>query len=144
MNYVVRTWPWILVALAAVVLYPEMEDPELGCPIMMLEFLPIGVLGLVVASLVAAFMSTVSTLINWGASYLTNDLYHRFIRPEADQRELVLMGRVASVIIAVFGAAAAFVADDVATEIGRATSELQSRGHLVCRLLLEKKNTVTH
>src|SRR5690625_1020629 len=115
MNYVVRTWPWILVALAAVVLYPEMEDPELGYPIMMLEFLPIGLLGLVVASLVAAFMSTVSTLINWGASYLTNDLYHRFIRPEADQRELVLMGRVASVIIAVFGAAAAFVADDVAT-----------------------------
>ena len=115
MNYVVRTWPWILVALAAVVLYPELEDPELGYPIMMLEFLPIGLLGLVVASLVAAFMSTVSTLINWGASYLTNDLYHRFMRPEADQKELVLMGRVASVMIAVIGAAAAFVADDVAT-----------------------------
>src|SRR5690625_3950674 len=60
-------------------------------------------------------MSTVSTLINWGASYLTNDLYHRFIRPEADQRELGLMCRVASVIVAVFGAAPPLVADDVAT-----------------------------
>jgi len=114
-NYVVRTWPWVLVALAAVVLYPAMEDPELGYPRMMIEFLPVGVLGLVVASLVAAFMSTVSTLINWGASYLTNDFYRRFVHPHADQRRLVFVGRVASVIITALGAMAAFVADDVAT-----------------------------
>src|SRR5690606_18568341 len=88
MNYVVRTWPWVLVALAAVVLYPDLDDRELGYPLLMLDFLPVGLLGLVVASLIAAFMSTVSTNINWGASYLTNDLYRRFIHPEASQREL--------------------------------------------------------
>jgi Na+/proline symporter len=115
MNYVVRTWPWVLVALAALVLYPDLEDPELGYPMLMLDFLPVGILGLVVASLVAAFMSTVSTQINWGASYLTNDLYQRFIRPDATQAELVAAGRGASIIIAVFGALAAFFAESVAT-----------------------------
>lgn len=115
LNYVVRTWPWVLVALAALVLYPELEDPELGYPRLMMDFLPTGMLGIVVASLVAAFMSTVSTLINWGASYLTNDLYKRFIHPEASQRELVAVGRVASVLVAVFGALAAFFSDRVAT-----------------------------
>ena len=113
MHYVVRTWPWVLVALAAVVLYPDLDDPELGYPKLMLDFLPAGLLGLVVASLVAAFMSTVSTLINWGASYLTNDLYLRFIRPDATQKQLVAAGRVASVLITVMGATAAFLAQDI-------------------------------
>ncbi|MBT8336471.1 MAG: sodium:proline symporter, partial [Gemmatimonadetes bacterium] len=80
LHYVVRTWPWIIVALAAVVIYPDLADPEQGYPRLMLDFLPTGLLGLVVASLVAAFMSTVSTTINWSASYLTNDLYVRFLR----------------------------------------------------------------
>jgi Na+/proline symporter len=115
MHYVVRTWPWILVALAALVLYPDLEDPELGYPMLMLDFLPPGVLGLVVASLVAAFMSTVSTQINWGASYLTHDLYARFVHPEATQPELVAVGRLASALIAVLGALAAFFSDSVAT-----------------------------
>jgi len=114
-NYVVRTWPWVLVALAALVLYPDLEDKELGYPMMMLDFLPVGVLGIVVASLVAAFMSTVSTNINWGASYLTNDLYRRFMNPDATQPELVAAGRVASVLITAVGAGAAFFATDVAT-----------------------------
>jgi len=113
MHYVVRTWPWVLVALAAVVLYPDLEDRELGYPRLMLDFLPAGILGLVVASLLAAFMSTVSTLINWGASYLTNDLYRRFIRPQASDRRLVAAGRVASVAITVLGAVAAFFAQDI-------------------------------
>ncbi|HMB91327.1 MAG TPA: sodium:solute symporter family protein [Rhodothermales bacterium] len=115
MHYVVRTWPWVLVALAALVIYPDLEDRELGYPMLMLDFLPVGVLGLVVASLVAAFMSTVSTLINWGASYLTNDLYRRFVDTDATQQQLVFVGRIASVLITIFGAAAAFFADDVAT-----------------------------
>jgi Na+/proline symporter len=114
-NYVVRTWPWVLVALAALVLYPDLEDKELGYPMMMLDFLPVGMLGIVVASLVAAFMSTVSTNINWGASYLTNDLYRRFMNPDATQAELVAVGRIASVLITAVGAAAAFFATDVAT-----------------------------
>ena len=69
-HCVVRTWPWVLVGLVALFMYPE--DRELGYPRLMLDLLPAGILGLVIASLVAA---TVSTLINWGASYLTNDLY---------------------------------------------------------------------
>lgn len=75
MQYIVRTWPWILVALVAIILYPDLSDPELGYPKLMLDFLPPAILGLVVASLIAAFMSTVSTSINWGASYIANDLY---------------------------------------------------------------------
>jgi solute:Na+ symporter, SSS family len=115
MHYVVRTWPWVIVAIAAVVVFPDLEDKELGYPLLMMEFLPVGVLGLVVASLVAAFMSTVSTLINWGASYLTNDLYARFMRPAASQKELVLAGRVASVLVATLGAMVAFYSDAVMT-----------------------------
>ena len=115
LHYVIRTWPWIVVALAAVVIYPNLEDRELGYPMLMLDYLPPVMLGLVVASLVAAFMSTVSTLINWGASYLTNDLYGRFISPDADQAELVFAGRVASVLVTVLGAIAAFYSSDVTT-----------------------------
>ncbi|MEY3299527.1 MAG: Sodium/glucose cotransporter [Cyanobacteriota bacterium] len=115
LNYVVRTWPWVIVALAAVVIYPNLEDRELGYPMLMLDFLPPALLGLVVASLIAAFMSTVSTLINWGASYLTNDLYGRFLRPDASQAELVLSGRIASVGVTALGAVAAFYSQDVAT-----------------------------
>ena len=116
LNYVVRTWPWIIVALAALVIYPDSEllnaagtvDRELGYPRMMLDFLPPVLLGLTVASLLAAFMSTVSTLINWGASYLVNDLYARFFRTDATQSELVFAGRMASVLITILGAIAAF------------------------------------
>ncbi|MCM1984727.1 sodium:solute symporter family protein [Lyngbya confervoides] len=115
LNYVVRTWPWIVVALVALVVFPDLEDPELGYPKLMLEFLPPAVLGLVVASLLAAFMSTVSTLINWGASYLTNDLYGRFLHPDATQSELVLAGRVASVLVTLLGAVAAFFSKDITT-----------------------------
>ncbi|MCT7982612.1 Na+:solute symporter [Laspinema sp. A4] len=115
MHYVIRTWPWILVALAALVLYPDLQDKELGYPKLMLDFLPPAMLGLVVASLIAAFMSTVSTSINWGASFVTNDLYLRFIKPSATQTELVLIGRLSSVLVTAIGAIAAFVASDVAT-----------------------------
>lgn len=115
LHYVVRTWPWIIVALAAVVIYPDLGDRELGYPMLMLDYLPPIMLGLVVASLIAAFMSTVSTLINWGASYLTNDLYGRFISPNATQAELVFAARIASVLVTLLGAVAAFIATDVAT-----------------------------
>ena len=115
LHYVIRTWPWIIVALVAMVIYPDLGDRELGYPKLMLDFLPPFILGLVVSSLVAAFMSTVSTSINWGASYLTNDLYLRFFKPDATQAELVTVGRVASVLVTVLGAIAAFFASDVRT-----------------------------
>ncbi len=115
LNYVVRTWPWVVVALVAQVLYPDLPDPELGYPRLMRDVLPPVLLGVVVASLLAAFMSTMSTLINWGASYLTRDLYQRFWRPQAGQAELVAAGRVASVVVTALGAVAAFYAQDVTT-----------------------------
>ena len=115
LHYVVRTWPWIIVALVAVVIYPDLEDKELAYPKLMLDFLPPVMLGLVVTSLIAAFMSTVSTSINWGASYLTNDIYRRFLKPDAAQGELVAVGRITSVLVTVFGALAALYATDVRT-----------------------------
>ena len=115
MHYVIRTWPWILVALASIIIYPDLQDRELGYPKLMIDFLSPGILGLVVASLVAAFMSTVSTSINWGASFITNDLYRRFIKPDATQAELVLVGRLSSLLVTVLGGVAAFFAKDVAT-----------------------------
>ncbi|MGC9505115.1 sodium:solute symporter family protein [Baaleninema sp.] len=114
MHYVVRTWPWIVVALVALVVFPDLPDKELGYPKLMLEYLGPGLLGLVVASLIAAFMSTVSTSINWGASFITNDLYLRFVEPEASQTKLVFVGRFSSVIVTALGAVAAFVAEDIA------------------------------
>jgi SSS family solute:Na+ symporter len=115
MHYVVRTWPWIIVAIVALAIYPDLEDKQLGYPMLMLDFLPTGVLGLVVASLFAAFMSTVSTLINWSASYMTNDLYARFMRPQATQKELVLAARIASVIVCVIAGIVVFFSDSILT-----------------------------
>ncbi|MGK7872300.1 MAG: sodium:solute symporter family protein [Xenococcaceae cyanobacterium] len=113
LHYVVRTWPWIIVALVAIAIYPDLQDRELGYPKLMLQFLSPGMLGLVVASLVAAFMSTVSTSINWGASFITNDLYLRFVKPDATQTQLVLVGRLATIGVTALGALAAFLAKDI-------------------------------
>jgi len=113
LNYVVRTWPWVVVALAALVVLPRLDDPELAYPLMMRKYLPAGMLGLVFASLLAAFMSTVSTQVNWGASYAVRDLYQRFIAPDADQARLVRAGRLAAVVITVAAALASFFMSDV-------------------------------
>jgi Na+/proline symporter len=113
LNYVVRTWPWVVVALAALVVLPGLRDPETAYPIMMRQYLPVGLLGLVFASLLAAFMSTVSTQVNWGASYVVRDLYQRFVRREAEQARLVLVGRLATVLITLLAAAASFAMEDV-------------------------------
>jgi Na+/proline symporter len=114
-HYVIRTWPWIVVALVALILYPNLADPEIGYIVLMLDYLPAGLLGLVVASFLAAFMSTVSTQINWGASYIVNDLYLRWVRPAADDAESVWVGRASSVVIVALAATAAFYAQDIGT-----------------------------
>lgn len=114
LNYVIRTWPWVLVGLAALVLLPGLEDPELAYPILMKRYLPPGLLGLVFASLLAAFMSTVSTQINWGASYLVNDLYGRFAGVKEDAR-LLRAARWASVGLTLLAATVSFFMDDVGT-----------------------------
>ncbi len=112
-NYLVRSWLWILVALSALVLLPPQQDWELSYPILAVEYLPPIALGVVVVSLVAAFMSTVSTSLNWGASYLTHDLYQRFLRPSADRRELLFVGQITSVILLLIGVLTALVSDSI-------------------------------
>ena len=114
-NYVLRSWPWIVVALAAVVLLPDQTDWEQSYPLLAVQLLPPVALGLVVVSLVAAFMSTVSTSVNWGASYLTHDLYQRFVRPQATEKELLLVGQLASVLLVVFGVLTALISNSIGT-----------------------------
>lgn len=111
-HYALRPWPWILVALCSLVLYPDVEalrqafphvDPavvreDLGYSAM-LTHLPPGLLGFVLASLVAAYVSTISTQLNLGSSYVVNDFYQRFLRPSASERELVLVGRATTVLL---------------------------------------------
>tara|TARA_B100001250_G_scaffold23734_1_gene19875 strand:- start:797 stop:2527 length:1731 start_codon:yes stop_codon:yes gene_type:complete len=116
-HYAIRPWPWILIALSSLIIFPELSDirekfPEIsenkiGHDIAypaMLTLLPPGLLGLVSASLVAAFMSTMSTQVNLGASYLVNDFYHRFIDPNATEKKLVFVGRVFTVFSIILGA----------------------------------------
>jgi SSS family solute:Na+ symporter len=95
-HYAIRPWPWILVALASTILYPGLEDPKEGYVLAVMDLLPSGLTGLVLAGFAAAYMSTISTQLNWGASYLVNDLYGRFIRPDLDERELVKAARVST------------------------------------------------
>ena len=121
-HYALRPWPWILIALASLVLYPTLPElaaefpslpasqlrSDLGYPVM-LRLLPAGLLGVVVASLIAALMSTLSTHLNWGASYLVHDCYARFVRPGATEPERVWAGRVASAGLMVLAALGALV-----------------------------------
>lgn len=108
LNYVVRAWPWILAALVAMLVLPGLEDPETAYPALMVRYLPSGLLGLVFASLLAAFMSTVSSQVNWGASYLVNDIYQRFLVPDASQAHLVWAGRIATLLITAVASGIAF------------------------------------
>ena len=96
--YAVRPWPWILVALASLILYPGLEDPSTGY-IRSIELLPTPLRGLMLASFAAAYMSTISTQLNWGASYLVNDMYLRFINPEASERRRVMISRLATILL---------------------------------------------
>jgi Na+/proline symporter len=116
-HYALRPWPWILIALSSLVIFPELSDIQKAFPNLpadklghdvaypaMLTLLPSGLLGLVAASLIAAFMSTMSTQLNLGASYLVNDFYQRFIKPDATEKELVLAGRLFTVVSVILGA----------------------------------------
>ena len=112
-NYLIRSWLWVVVALAALVLLPDQSDWELSYPALAVQLLPPVALGLVVVSLVAAFMSTVSTSVNWGASYLTHDLYQRFLRPKAGSKELLLVGQSTTVLLLVLGVITALISDSI-------------------------------
>ena len=100
-HYALRPWPWIVTALATTVMYPELGADEKGKGYVMayMELLPSPLKGLMLAGFAAAYMSTVATQLNWGASYLVNDVYRRFLRPEASERRLVNVGRLSTVLL---------------------------------------------
>ena len=115
-HYALRPWPWILIALSSLIVFPELSDIKAAFPNLpadklghdvaypaMLTLLPSGLLGLVAASLIAAFMSTMSTQLNLGASYLVNDFYHRFIKPDSSEKHLVNVGRLFTIISIILG-----------------------------------------
>lgn len=101
LNYAARPWPWILVALASIVLYPNLApaDYKLGYIYAIRDFLPAGLLGLLLVAFFAAYMSTLSTQLNWGTSYLLNDLYRPYLRPHATEQHLVLTARLLTVLM---------------------------------------------
>ncbi|PYP29157.1 MAG: sodium:proline symporter [Gemmatimonadetes bacterium] len=107
-HYAVRPWPWILVALASLILFPGLQDPETGYIRVMIDYLPSSLRGLMVAAFAAAFMSTIATQLNWGASYLVNDFYRRFVRRDASEPHYVLASRLATALLTVISAAVAF------------------------------------
>lgn len=117
LHYALRPWPWILVALASLVVFPDLASIKEAFPNVsadklghdlaypaMLTFLPSGLAGVVLTSLIAAYMSTISTHLNWGASYIVNDFYKQNINPNASEKTLVMVGKIATVVLMVFSA----------------------------------------
>jgi SSS family solute:Na+ symporter len=113
-HYALRPWPWILVALASTLLYPNLADPETGYIRVMILCLPASLRGLMVAAFAAAFMSTIGTNLNWGASYLVNDLYKRFLKRNAAENHYVLVSQLATVLLTIMSAVVTFYMDSVA------------------------------
>jgi solute:Na+ symporter, SSS family len=116
-HYGMRPWPWIIIALSSLIIFPNISDMQVAFPHIpvdklgddlaysaMLTFLPTGLIGIVLASLIAAVMSTLSTHLNWGSSYVVNDFYLRFLKPQATDKELVLVGRISTVLLMVLAA----------------------------------------
>ena len=139
-HYALRPWPWIIVALASLVVFPTVADLQVAFPHIpadkigddlaypaMLSFLPTGMVGIVLASLIAAVMSTLSTHLNWGSSYVVNDFYLRFVKPEASDKELVSVGRISTVVLMVLSSilalalSSALSAFEILLQIGAGT-----------------------
>ena len=112
-HYALRPWPWILAALVAVVLYPGLKDPETGYIKVMITHLPASLRGLMLAGFAAAYMSTIGTHINLGASYLINDVYRRFMVPGKDDHHYVTASRFATVLVTVISAIATLYMDSI-------------------------------
>ncbi|HWQ55054.1 MAG TPA: sodium:solute symporter family protein [Bryobacteraceae bacterium] len=113
-HYALRPWPWILVGLASVILYPDLADPETGYVLVMIHHLPPHWRGVMVAAFAAAYMSTIATQLNWGASYLVNDFYRRFLRKEESEKHYVAVSQFATVLLTVISAVITFYMDTIA------------------------------
>jgi solute:Na+ symporter, SSS family len=113
MHYAVRPWPWILVGLVSLVLYPGLADPETGYILVMIHHLPPSLRGLMVAAFAAAYMSTIATQLNWGASYLVNDFYRRFLKKNASDKHYVAVSQWATVLLTIMSAVITFYMDSI-------------------------------
>lgn len=124
-HYAVRPWPWIIVGLLSLIVFPDLASLQQAFPDVnpqyirhdmaypaMLQRLPHGFLGLVVASLIAAFMSTTASQLNWGSSYIVNDFYVRFLKPDASQHQMVVVGRITTIILMFFAVLFALVLEN--------------------------------
>ncbi|MDO6812117.1 sodium:solute symporter family protein [Tenacibaculum soleae] len=120
-HYALRPWPWIIVGLASLIIFPSLDSMNQAFPSLsadmqghdvgyaaMMTYLPAGLLGIVLTSLIAAFMSTISTQLNWGSSYLVNDFYSRFINKDASEKQKVVVGRISTVLLMLFAALFSF------------------------------------
>lgn len=142
-HYVLRPWPWILVGLCSIIVYPQLSDIQQAFPTLdptllghdiaypaMLKFLPVGFIGLMVGGLIAANSSTILTHLNWGASYLVHDFYRRFIRRDADEHHYVMAGRVATIILFLVSSSMVFFLEsakdafDIILQVGAGTGLL--------------------
>jgi SSS family solute:Na+ symporter len=142
-HYVLRPWPWILVGLCSLLVYPELSDIQRAFPNLdprllghdiaypaMLKFLPVGFVGLMVGGLIAANSSTILTHLNWGASYLVHDFYRRFIRRDADEHHYVLVGRLTTILLFLCSSAVVYLLDtakgafDIILQVGAGTGLL--------------------
>jgi Na+/proline symporter len=123
-HYALRSWPWIIVALASIIIYPQLSDIQRTFPYVdpklighdmaypaMLRFLPAGFLGLMVAGLIAAYVSTMSTHLNWGTSYLVHDFYRRFLSADRDEKHYVFVGRIVTGLLMIVAAGVTVVLD---------------------------------
>jgi solute:Na+ symporter, SSS family len=112
-HYAVRPWPWILVALTSLILFPGLKDPETGYIRVMIAYLPPSLRGLMVAAFAAAYMSTIATQLNWGASYIVNDFYRRFLKPNADDHHYVVVAQLATILLTFVSAGVTFYMDSI-------------------------------
>ncbi len=113
-HYALRPWPWILTALASVILYPNLADPEVGYIKVWVDFLPGALRGFMLAAFAAAYMSTIATNLNWGASYIVNDFYRRFMVRDSDERHYVKVSKMVTLALMVLGAAVSYIMHSVA------------------------------
>jgi len=123
-HYAIRSWPWIIVALCSIIIFPSLDDIARTFPYVdpklighdmaypaMLKFLPTGFLGVMIAGMLAAYVSTISTHLNWGTSYLVHDFYRRFLKPGADERHYVMVGRLVTAALMLVAAMFTLVLD---------------------------------